>query len=107
MSAQDISVVDLKKRMDAGEAPRIIDVREDYEYEEDHIEAENIPMGDIPSKIAELGAKDAELVVCCRSGGRSGRIKMYLESQGFTNVRNLTGGMLDWKAQIDPSFNVE
>jgi rhodanese-related sulfurtransferase len=103
----DITVQELKSRLDAGTAPKIIDVREPYEYEAGHIHAENIPMGTVPARIAELGGyRDQELVICCRSGGRSGQITNYLRAQGFANVRNLTGGMLAWQAQIDPSFRV-
>lgn len=94
--------------MDAGTAPRVIDVRENWEYEMDHVTKENIPMGEIPGRVDELSAsKEDELVICCRSGGRSGNITMFLSSQGFTKVTNLQGGMLAWKAEIDPEFNVQ
>lgn len=103
----DISVTELKERMDAGTAPRVVDVREPHEWDQDHITEENIPMGTVPTRISELVShKDQELVICCRSGGRSGNIVNYLRSQGFTGVRNLTGGMLAWQAKIDPNFNV-
>jgi rhodanese-related sulfurtransferase len=103
----DISVNELKERLVGGHAPRIIDVREVHEYETDHIAAENIPMGEIPGRLTDLAShKDQELVICCRSGGRSGNIAGYLRSQGFTQVRNLTGGMLAWQAQIDTTFRV-
>jgi rhodanese-related sulfurtransferase len=103
----DITVQELKERLDAGTAPKIIDVREVHEYETDHIDAENIPMGIVPLRVAELeGYKDQELVICCRSGGRSGQITNYLKGQGFSGVRNLAGGMLAWQATIDPSFRI-
>lgn len=103
-----ITVKELKDRMDAGTAPRVIDVREGWEYEMDHVTEENIPMGEIPSRVDELSdSKENELVICCRSGGRSGSITMFLNGQGFSNVINLQGGMLDWKAEIDPEFNVQ
>jgi rhodanese-related sulfurtransferase len=104
---KEISVQQLKARMDAGTAPRVIDVREGWEYENDHITGDHIPMGEIPARLNDLGAKDEELVICCRSGGRSGNITMFLQGQGFTNVFNLSGGMLAWKANIDPDFNVQ
>lgn len=104
----DINVNDLKERLDAGTAPKIIDVREPWEFEKDHIAAENIPMGEVPGRLDELEQyKDQELIVCCRSGGRSGNIANFLRSSGFNNVRNLTGGMLAWKTYIDPAFRVE
>jgi rhodanese-related sulfurtransferase len=103
----DISVQELKERLDAGRAPKIIDVREVHEYQTGHIAAENIPMGEIPGRLGDLAQyKDQELVICCRSGGRSGNITSYLKSQGFSGVRNLTGGMLAWQAQIDRNFRV-
>ena len=103
----DITVTELKQRLDEGTAPRIIDVREVHEFETDHIAAENIPMGEIPGRLDELAShRDQELVICCRSGGRSGNITNYLRSQGFSSVRNLTGGMLAWQAKIDANFQV-
>ena len=104
---KEISVQDLKARMDAGTAPRVIDVREGWEFENDHVTETNIPMGEVPTRLDEVGQKDEELVICCRSGGRSGNITMFLEAQGYTNVSNLVGGMLAWKANIDPGFNVQ
>lgn len=102
---KEITVKQLKERMDAGTAPRVIDVREPHEWNQDHITDENIPMGTVPVRMNELD-KEAELVVACRSGGRSGQITAYLSSQGFGNVHNLAGGMLAWKAEINPEFNV-
>lgn len=107
---QDITVSELKSRIDEGSAPVMVDVREPFEWDRQHLEGvEKISMGDIPAGIDDMAAKwkNEELVVICRSGGRSGRITQYLRSQGFSNVRNLTGGMLAWKGEIDPSFDVE
>lgn len=103
----DISVKELKERLDAGTAPKIIDVREVYEYQTGHIAAENFPMSLVPVRIQDLEPfRDQELVVVCRSGGRSGQITAYLRGQGFSQVRNLTGGMMAWKAEIDPNFSL-
>lgn len=103
----EISVKELKTRMDAGTAPRVIDVREPHEWEAGHITEENIPMASVPVRIAELkDHQDQELIINCRSGGRSGQICMYLRQQGFSKVYNLAGGMLAWKAEIDPTFDV-
>ncbi len=106
---QDITVDELKSRLDAGTAPVMIDVREPFEWEMQHLEGvEQISMGDISGKIEEIAAwKDQELVIVCRSGGRSGKITEFLRQKGFSQVRNLTGGMLAWKREIDPTFNVE
>ncbi len=96
----DITVQQLKERLDNKEAINIIDVREIHEHEEFNIGGKNIPMGEIPSKLDELESlKTKELIVYCRSGNRSGNIKMFLESNGFTNVKNLEGGMLAWQEQ--------
>ncbi|MSP58186.1 MAG: rhodanese-like domain-containing protein, partial [Flavobacteriaceae bacterium] len=56
---------------------------------------------ELPSRIGELEElKNAEIIVHCRSGARSGTAKMFMVQQGFTNVRNLIGGILDWKSQF-------
>ena len=105
---KEITVSELKSLLDAGTAPRIIDVRETWEFDNDHIEAENIPLALVPVRINELeNMKDEELIIACRSGGRSGQACMYLAQQGFTKVMNLKGGMLAWKAEINPDFNVQ
>ena len=105
----DITVQELKERIDAGTAPVMIDVRELHEWEQDHVEGvEKISLGTLPAKLADMEAwKDKEVVMICRSGGRSGRATAFLAQQGFQNVRNLTGGMLAWKEHIDPSFDVQ
>lgn len=106
---QDITSAELKERIDAGTSPVMIDVREPFEWDKQHLSGvEKISMGDIPAKMPDLEKwKEEELVVVCRSGGRSGNITAFLRQQGFTNVRNLIGGMLGWKQSIDPSFDVE
>ena len=79
-----------------------IDVREPNEYEAFNLGARLIPLGNIPSSIQELEPyKDKEIVVHCRSGQRSGLAKRFLTKAGFSNVRNLLGGVLDWQEKID------
>lgn len=91
----DISVEDLKARLDAGEEFNFLDVREEYEYEEDNLGAVLIPLGELPDRLEEIEAwKDQEVVVHCRSGARSAKAKAFLGTQGFTNVRNVIGGIL-------------
>lgn len=95
---QDITVLELKARLDRGEQPVIIDVREPWEFEEYNIGAQLIPLGDLPGKLDDLeDLKDTEIIVHCRSGARSATAKAFLSSQGFTHVRNLLGGMIDWQ----------
>jgi rhodanese-related sulfurtransferase len=97
----DISVVELKKRLDSGEKINLIDVREQFEYEEFNLGGKLIPLGTLPSHLEDLeDLKDEEIIVHCRSGARSGTAKMFLTQSGFTNVRNLLGGILDWQSHF-------
>lgn len=101
---QDISVEQLKALVDAGQAPRVIDVREGYELEISSLPfAEHLPMGEVPARFGELDPA-APLVVMCRSGGRSLQVARFLEGRGFRSVSNLTGGILAWGERIDPSL---
>lgn len=94
---KDINVVELKKKMDAGEAFVLIDVREPYEHQEFNIGGQLIPMGNFPRIIPDLeDHQEQEVIVYCRSGRRSGIIKEMMAQAGFKNVRNLEGGMLAW-----------
>jgi len=96
---EDIQIEELKKRMDEGEKLTIIDVREEYEFDEFNIGAKLIPLGELPDRIDELDSfKNQEIILHCRSGARSGRAKEYLLSEGFTNPRNLIGGMVAWQS---------
>jgi rhodanese-related sulfurtransferase len=96
---QDITASEVKERLDKGEMVHLIDVREEHEYEEYNIGAILIPLGTLPDRISELEEwKNEEIVVHCRSGARSANAKQYLASQGFTNVRNMLGGVLAYKA---------
>ncbi len=95
---EDITVEELKQRMDVGENINVFDVRELHEYEEFNIGATLIPLGTLPSKLEELShLKNEEIILHCRSGSRSGNAKMYMLDNGFTKVRNLLGGVLAWK----------
>lgn len=96
---EDITIEELKERMGNNESLYIIDVREEHEFDEFNIGAQLIPLGELPERLDEIEAdKDAEIIVHCRSGARSGRAKEYLSSEGYSNVRNLIGGMLAWQA---------
>jgi rhodanese-related sulfurtransferase len=98
----DITCEELKERMDKGEKLNIIDVREPYEFEEYNIGAQLIPLGEIPFKLDSLAQlKDEEVIVHCKSGSRSGNAKLFLIENGFTNVRNLIGGVTLWKATFE------
>lgn len=96
---QDITVEELKVRMDNNEELYVLDVREAWEYSEFNIGAKLIPLGDLQGALDQISDwKDKELIVHCKSGGRSGAAKGFLVSNGFTNVRNLLGGMIAWQA---------
>ena len=96
MITTDITAEELKERLNKGETPVIIDVREDWEYQESNIAgAKNIPLGTLPQCIEDLeDLKEQEIIVQCRSGARSATAKAFLQQQGFTQVRNLLGGIL-------------
>ncbi len=94
----DINVQELKQKIDNGEEFVFIDVRETHEYEEFNLGAKLIPLGDIATAISDLEEhKEAEVIVHCRSGARSGMAQQLLIEAGFKNVRNVTGGVLAWQ----------
>lgn len=96
----DITVEELKTKMDNKENILIIDVREPVEFAQYAITDINIPLGILPQRLWDFDDnKDDEIIVYCRSGMRSASAKMILIQAGFTNVRNLAGGMLDWQAK--------
>lgn len=94
-----ITAEEVKARTDAGEKLNIIDVREPNENAEFNIGGTLVPLGTIQSmQVDDLEPfKNEELIVYCRSGNRSGQACLILETLGFKNVKNLTGGMLNWK----------
>ncbi len=96
---ENISVDELKARLDKGEKLNIVDVREPQEHAEFNIGGTLVPLGDIRAmQVDELEPlKDKEVIVYCRSGNRSGQAAMILETMGFENIKNLTGGMLAWE----------
>ncbi len=98
----DITVEELKERLEKGEDLHFYDVREEHEYEEDNLGAILIPLGELPGRVDELeDIKDEEIIIHCRSGARSGRAQQFLEVNGFTNVRNVIGGILAYRELED------
>ncbi|HET9058005.1 MAG TPA: rhodanese-like domain-containing protein [Chitinophagaceae bacterium] len=93
-----ITVEEVKKRLEAGEKLNLIDVREPYENADFNIGGILCPLGKIQTmQVDELeDLKDKEVIVYCRSGNRSGQACMILDTMGFKNTKNLTGGMLSW-----------
>ncbi len=98
-----LTVKELKQRLDAGEDVFVLDVREPYEYQIANIGAKLIPQNDVPKRLDEID-RNREIVVHCRSGQRSQRIAEYLVQQGYGNVKNLAGGILAWADEIDPKM---
>jgi adenylyltransferase/sulfurtransferase len=96
-----ITVKELKRRIDAGEDVQLIDVREPYEFQIAQIGGKLIPQNDVPQRLAEID-RDREVVVHCRSGARSQRIAEFLKQAGYPRVVNLAGGILAWSDEIDP-----
>jgi adenylyltransferase/sulfurtransferase len=95
-----MSVKELKQRLDQGDDLFILDVREPFEYQIAQIGGQLIPLGDLPKRVGELNA-DQEIVVQCKSGGRSQRAAEFLAKNGFTKVHNLAGGITAWSNEID------
>ena len=98
-----ITVLELKQRLDAGENLMILDVREPFEYEIANIAGTLIPMNEVAQRLAEIDP-NREIIVQCRSGARSQRIAEFLAARGYPNVKNLAGGILAWADQIDPKI---
>jgi adenylyltransferase/sulfurtransferase len=97
----EVSVKTLKSKLDAGDDFILLDVREPYEIEIANVPgALCIPMNNVPQRQQELDP-DAEILVMCRSGKRSADVTAFLMHQGFTNVHNVTGGILAWATDVD------
>lgn len=95
----DITVQELRQKLESGEKFVFIDVREPWEYEEFNLGAQLLPLGELMNRIWELEEhKNDEIVLHCRSGSRSGMAQSILQGSGFTNVRNLTGGLIAWQS---------
>jgi sulfur-carrier protein adenylyltransferase/sulfurtransferase len=94
---KSITVQELKKMMDDKVDFQLIDVREQYEYDEANMGAQLIPMGEVVDRMDEI-SRDKQVVVHCRSGARSANIINYLETHGFDNLYNLEGGIMAWLA---------
>ena len=102
-SVAEISVNALKALMDDNKSPVLIDVREPHEVKIASIGGTLIPLKTLPDRINEI-PKDVPVVVYCRSGGRSAKACEFLMSHGFTNVKNMAGGVLNWADKIDPAM---
>ena len=99
---ETITVDEVKRRMDAGEDLHLVDVREPFENAEFNIGGILLPLGVIRSmqtdEIDDL--KEEEVILYCRTGNRSGQAAMFLETMGFTNTKNLVGGVVAWQEKF-------
>ncbi|MES2616643.1 MAG: rhodanese-like domain-containing protein [Bacteroidota bacterium] len=95
----DITVEELKERIEKGEAIHLIDVREQWEFDEYNMGGQLIPLGELQGKIDDLeDLKNEEVIVHCKAGARSAAAKAFMVQNGFTNVRNLIGGAMAYQA---------
>ncbi len=110
MDSQDavaqISVSELKKALDDKQDLVLLDVREPHELEICKLQYTlHIPIGEMRFRFDELDQyKDKTIIVYCRSGRRSNMAAQFMQESGFSNVKNLKGGVLAWSDEIDSSF---
>jgi rhodanese-related sulfurtransferase len=101
--AYTITVQELKQRLEKGDTPVLLDVREPYEYSLAKLEGSMlIPLGTLPESLDKLD-RGAEIVAYCHHGMRSADAVGFLLQQGYSNVKNLVGGIDAWSVQVDPS----
>lgn len=102
------TVQELKQRIDAGDPPLLIDVREDAELEICKLpDCVHFRLNEIPERIAEFDQyADREVVIYCHHGMRSEMARQYLAQHGHANFRNLAGGIHLWALEIDPEMAV-
>ncbi|MBL6722594.1 MAG: rhodanese-like domain-containing protein [Candidatus Margulisbacteria bacterium] len=99
----EITVHELKKKQDANDDIILIDVREKDEYDTCNLNGMLIPLGELPARLPDLDP-NAHYVVHCKMGGRSAQAVAHMQSAGFTNVKNLVGGIITWIDEIDSSL---
>jgi rhodanese-related sulfurtransferase len=102
---KEITPGEFVQRRAAGADMALIDVREDWEVQlaPAPTEFQHIPMGQIVDRLNELDPA-RETVVLCRSGGRSMQVAHFLDQKNFVSVANLSGGILAWSSELDPSI---
>jgi adenylyltransferase/sulfurtransferase len=99
----ETTVTELKKKIDAKEDFFLLDVREPNEFKIGRIPGSTlIPLGEVPQRVNEI-PRDKDIIVHCKMGGRSAKAAAFLRQQGYKNVKNLKGGILDWSDKIDPT----
>lgn len=99
----EITVEELKKKLDQKEDILVLDVREPHEYEIVNMGGMLIPLGELPNRVNEIDSAQS-IVVHCHRGGRSQRAVEFLQELGFRKVQNLAGGIDEWAERVDPSL---
>ena len=105
MTVKELTPQEFLKRRAAGASMTLLDVREDWETQLAPVPTgiKHIPMGEVADRLSELDPKQ-DMVVICRSGGRSLEVARFLTTQGFASVYNLAGGILAWSRNVDPTI---
>jgi adenylyltransferase/sulfurtransferase len=98
-----ITVTELKRRIEAGEDLFILDVREPFEYQIANIGGKLIPQNEVPQRLGEID-RDREIIVHCKGGVRSQRIAEFLKQSGYSEVVNVAGGILSWSSEVDATL---
>ncbi len=102
---KELTVQELKQKKDNNETFTLLDVREEFEFHISNIDGRLIPLDQLSDRLDEL-EKEKEVVVMCRTGGRSAKACELLTENGFKNVSNLKGGVNAWAKEIDTSLPV-
>ena len=103
MDVPTITATDLKQKFDRHDKFVLVDVREPFEYEITHIPGSKlIPLGELPARLSELDSAD-DIVLQCKSGGRSAKALRILQEAGFRKLNNLEGGITAWSDDVDPT----
>ena len=99
-----ITVEELKEKRDREESFTLLDVREPQEWSISDLPGSiKIPLGSLPQRFSEI-SKEGEIVVYCRTGGRSGQAVQFLQKMGYTGAKNLVGGINHWAEAIDATL---
>lgn len=104
MQIREVTPTELNSELMGEFPPVLLDVREADELEISALpNIIHIPMNELPHRLGELDL-NADTVIVCRTGNRSGKVAAFLESQGFRSVRNMATGMNGWAATVDPNM---
>ena len=102
MAIREITVEELAKLREAGEAHTLIDVREPNEYEVANLGGTLVPLSELQARYDEI-PREGRVIVHCKAGVRSARAIDFLQQQGYDNLENLAGGITAWSDRVDPS----